>query len=159
MVEPELNEKQRQVVAWIVGGMPGPQAFRKAGYSSSYSRKSATVLKRLAYLAAIEHERATLHDQLPYSVVHAVKEIDRQIRLALSAKNPNFMAAAKNLDLKCRIYNLVREKIDITTVDLRGSLENARNRVLNILSPVQPADARAINWTKNIPGSGAESNP
>ena len=86
MSEAELNDRQRQVVSWIAGGMPGPEALRKAGYSQSYSRKAAKVLRKPAFAAALEAERATLREAQPYDAPAAVKEIDRQIALALSRK-------------------------------------------------------------------------
>ena len=67
------------------------------------------------------------------------------------------MAAAKNLDLKCRIYGLVKEKIEITTVDLKAALEAARSRILNIITPQREGSDLAVtggaDWTTRIPGN------
>ena len=52
--------------------------------------------------------------------------------MALAAKNPNFMAAAKLLELKCKIYGLVRERIEVVPADLAGALQRAEKRVLNV---------------------------
>src|SRR5512144_2324552 len=125
----ELDERQRRVVSWIAGGMSGPEAFRKAGFAPSYARKASIVLRRPAYVAALEQERATLREHIPYDAAAAVREIDRQIKGALAAKNPNYMAAAKLLDLKCRLYGLIRERIEIATVNLTAALAKAELRV------------------------------
>jgi hypothetical protein len=163
----EQNDRQRRVVAWIAGGMPGPQAFRKAGYSKSYSRKAAKVSRRPAFAAALEQERTTLREQVPYDAPTAVREIDRQIALALAAKSPNFMAAAKNLELKCKIYGLVREKIEVTTVDLKGALAEAERRVIQVNLPsggeLSLAAPGAVNgtlrWAASIAGAPVAENP
>ena len=139
MSEPEaLDERQLRAVSCVAGGMSPPQAFRKAGFAPSYARKAATVLKRPAFAAALEQERATLRDQLPYDVPAAVREIDRQIKGALGSKTPNHMAAAKLLELKCKIYGMIREKIEVVTVDLAGAIKRAELRIVNLTPSRHP---------------------
>ena len=73
------------------------------------------------------------------------------------------MAAAKNLDLKCRIYGLVKEKIEISTVDLKGALEAARSRILNIITPQREGSDLAVtggaHWPPRVAGDPMPSNP
>lgn len=65
-----------------------------------------------------------------YGLVDAVKEVDRAIRFAYEQENPN--AIAKLLEHKSKLYGLLIEKIDIKTtyIDLKGALEDAKQRVL-----------------------------
>ena len=75
---------------------------------------------------------------------------------ALGSKVPNHMAAAKLMELKCKIFGFVRERVEIATVDLKGSLEQARLRVLNIAPQHQQADLAVTggaDWTTRIPGN------
>jgi hypothetical protein len=154
MSDIELDDRQQRAVKWIVGGLSGPEAFRKAGFSDSYARKSSTVLKQPVYAAALEAERAMLREQVPYDAPAAVREIDRQIKGALAAKSPNFMAAAKLLDLKCRIYGLIKERIEIATVDLSAALSRAESRVVNgTPSPREPCTELCSTADPAVPGA------
>jgi hypothetical protein len=71
----------------------------------------------------------------------------------LGGKFPNHMAAAKLLDLKCRIHGLIREKIEVAVVDLRGSLETAKTRVLTAIN-VAPKPSEVLTDARvTVPGS------
>jgi hypothetical protein len=61
-------------------------------------------------------------------------ELDCLIKGALGAKNPNHMAAANLMGLKLKVFGLVRERVEIASVDLTGALARAEQRVLNITS-------------------------
>jgi len=148
------NDQQKKFVQYYTTGMSAQQAAQKAGYSRSYCRKASKLLKHPGIIAAIEESQASLRDSQNYGPAQAVAEIDRQIRGALSAKSPNFMAAAKLLELKCKLYGLIKEKIEIATVDLKNALEFARSRVLNLTPQHQLADLTVpggARWTMPIP--------
>lgn len=65
-----------------------------------------------------------------YGIQEAVKEVDRAIQFAYDKENPN--AIAKLLEHKSKLYGLLVEKIDVKTthIDLKGALEQAKQRVL-----------------------------
>jgi|CXWL01.1.fsa_nt_gi phage terminase small subunit len=130
--DPELNDQQKTFVHYYCTGLTPPQAARKAGYQESYCRKASRLLKHPAIAEAIEATQAALRESQGYGPAEAVKEINSQIKLALAAKSPNFMAAAKNLDLKCRIFGLVKEKIEVATVDLASAIRSAEARVFDV---------------------------
>jgi hypothetical protein len=69
------------------------------------------------------------------------------------------------MGLKLKVFGLVRERVEVATVDLRGSLEQAKSRVIYIstLQPRQPCAELApeadlavtggAHWTTRIPGN------
>ena len=99
-----------------------------------------------------------------YGIQEAVKEVDRAIQFAYDKENPN--AIAKLLEHKSKLYGLLVEKIDVKTthIDLKGALEQAKQRVLvqlnagdrGILSPSIAAivPAQSLNNSSSI-GSNA----
>jgi phage terminase small subunit len=150
----ELNDQQASFVRFYCTGLSAQEAAQKAGYSWSYCRKASKLLKHPGIIAAIEESQASLRDSQNYGPAQAVAEIDRQIKMALTARSPNFMAAAKNLDLKCRIFGLVKEKVEVAVVDLRGSLEQAKARVINMAASIQSKQADGgAHWLTSIPGN------
>jgi|CXWL01.1.fsa_nt_gi hypothetical protein len=155
----ELDERQRRVVSWVIGGMPGPAAFRRAGFAPSYARKASKILRQPLWVSALEDARVGLRDSQGYGAEHAVQEINRQIKGALAAKTPNHMAAAKLLELKCKIFGLVREKVEVVSIDMKGALDEAKQRLIQInpafqqLTEVQPVVSEEA---EPVPARGAE---
>lgn len=85
---------------------------------------------------AIQQGQAHLREKARYEVTQAVAEIDKAIAFGYERANP--MSVAKLLELKCKLYGLLVEKIDLkaSVVDLKGALEEARLRVIN--APAAP---------------------
>lgn len=83
-----------------------------------------------------------------YGVREAVQEVDKAIGFAYEQENPN--AIAKLLEHKSKLYGLLIERAEIKTtyVDLRGALEQAKERVLVHLNPIQTEENRGIDVTK-----------
>jgi hypothetical protein len=72
--------------------------------------------------------RKELQEHKSYGLEQAVAEVDSQISKALSAKNPNHMAAAKLLSLKCELYGLLTLKYEVTSIDIGSALAEAKAR-------------------------------
>lgn len=116
--------------------------YRQAGKTQKDAAKAANVsiakAKRAEkhpdgqrYLAEVaENARIEGH----YGLVEAVKEVDKAISFAYDKENPN--AIAKLLEHKSKLYGLLVEKVDIKTtyIDLKGALEQAKERVLKQLN-------------------------
>jgi phage terminase small subunit len=133
-LDEQLTDKQRDYVHHLASGMESRAAAKAAGYSDSFSKVAFHRLqKKPAVVRAIAAAQATLRKHTLYTQEKAIKGIDAQIALALSAKNPAFMAAANLLTLKCKIHGLVRDKIEVEHVDMRGALIEARTRVITVL--------------------------
>lgn len=131
--------------------------YRQAGKTQKDAAKAANVsiakAKRAEkhpdgqrYLAEIaENARIAGH----YELKDAVKEVDKAILFAYECEHP--AAIAKLLEHKSKLYGLLVEKIDVKTtyIDLKGALEQAKERVLVQLNPmnrgiVVPQSAPAI---------------
>lgn len=69
-----------------------------------------------------------------YGVKEAVQEVDKAIGFAYEQENPN--AIAKLLEHKSKLYGLLIERMEVkaTYVDLKGALEQAKERVLKQLN-------------------------
>lgn len=130
----KLTSRQARYVSFVVSGLSEADAARQAGYGRVYSKGAASQIStRPAVKRAIQQEQANLRKKCLYEVEHAVEEIDRAIAFGYKRSNP--MSIAKLLDLKCRIFGLLVEKIDLnaTTIDLKGALEAAKLRVITAL--------------------------
>jgi hypothetical protein len=117
-----------------------------AGYGKEYSRKAATKIRRThAVKQAIETEQAQLRQKAKYDVEQAVVEIDRAIAFGYQKSNP--MSVAKLLELKMRLYGLWIERFQEVPIDLKGALEEARHRVIDI-TPHQRLDSASAVLTE-----------
>ena len=76
----------------------------------------------------LAHINAQLEGQ--YGLHEAVKEVDKAIAFNYSIENGN--AIAKLLEHKSKLFGLLVERVDIksTFIDLKGALDEAKNRVL-----------------------------
>jgi hypothetical protein len=86
---------------------------------------------------AIKTAQAKLREKALYDAEEAVKEIETMIKGALGATSPNYMAGAKLVELKCKLYGLICEKLEVAVVDLRGALKETERRVFDV-TPRQP---------------------
>jgi phage terminase small subunit len=162
----ELNDQQKSFVQYYTTGLSPQQAAKKAAYSPSYSRKASKLLKHPGIAAAIEENQAALRESHGYGPADAVMEIDRMMKGALGSKTPNHMAAAKLMELKCKIFGFVRERLEVASVDLRGALAAAESRVLTAInmtncasSPVKPLTLPANGSTRWAPHIAGDDEP
>ena len=146
----ELTERQRRLVEFVASGDPVQQAARKAGFSASYARKSSRLLKHPAIAQAVAAIRAEGRTLAGYGLAEAMKEAEDAARFA--RLKGNAMALVKSIELRARLSGLLIERIETVTVDLKGSLEAARNRVVMVNAP--PPQPCAIPGPVTTPGRG-----
>jgi hypothetical protein len=118
-------------------------------------------LQHPAVKQAIQTAHAELREKAMYDVEQAVLEIDKAVVFGYTQKNP--MSVAKLLELKSKLFGLLVDRVEISTVDLKGSLLAAQTRVLNAIdiTPRQPCaelgpEADSIGgarWLTSIPGN------
>ncbi|MEZ2417663.1 terminase small subunit [Luteibacter sp. RCC_6_2] len=127
----DLNPKQRKFIAALVSGKPGTEAAIAAGYPARSAKHAAYQLthENQAVRAELQRIAAALCQEADYGARTAVVELDAKIVAAEGVKQ--FGAVAKFLELKMRVFGLLRDKLDITVerVDINGALTDARNRV------------------------------
>jgi hypothetical protein len=112
-------------------------------------------MKHPVAVKMLEAAGATLREKTLFTKEKAVREIDAQIKGALAAKNPNHMAAAQLLLLKCKIHGLVRDKIEVEHVDMRGALIEARTRVITLTDITPKPSAVLTDARVTVPGPAA----
>ena len=91
-------------------------------------------------------------------------QAQKGIDLAERHKNP--MAFIKGCELRAKLSGLLIDRVEVATVDLKGSLEQARTRVIDALNitPRQscvelgPATDQAVNGAA-YRGLGEQGNP
>jgi sulfur carrier protein ThiS len=127
----DLTPKHRKFIAALVSGKTGVDAAIEAGFSKTSAKNAAYQLthENQAVRAELQRIAAALSQEADYNARTAVVEIDGKIVAAEGAKQ--FGAVAKFLELKMRVFGLLRDKLDITVerVDINGALTDARNRV------------------------------
>ena len=111
--------------------MPRYEAAIQAGFNEYTAQKAKIRIEgmpEVKKLIELAHVNAQLEGQ--YGLKEAVSEVDRAITFAYEQENPN--AIAKLLEHKSKLYGLLVEKVDIKTtyIDLKGALEQAKERVL-----------------------------
>lgn len=126
----DLTPKQRKFIAALVAGKPGTEAAVAAGYPAKSAKHAAYQLTHENQGVRTELARiaANLSQEAEYNARKAVIEIDEDILEAKGHKQ--YSAVAKLRELKMRLFNLLREKVDITVerVDINDALATARNR-------------------------------
>jgi hypothetical protein len=158
-MEDILTDKQRRYAANIVRGMESRQAAESAGYRKSYAKVIGHRLKQHpAVKHAIQTAHAELREKAMYDVEQAVQEIDKAVVFGYTQKNP--MSVAKLLELKAKLYGLFIDRFQEVPVDLKGALEAAERRVLNI-TPLSSDGvvAGSVRWAPRIPGAPVAENP
>jgi hypothetical protein len=99
------------------------------------------------YLEEIQAQGRTI---AAYDVAAAMAQAQRGIDLAERHKNP--MAFIKGCELRAKLSGLLVDRVEISTMDLVGSIEQARHRVLNITPQSLPSRG-PIDWRPHIQGS------
>jgi Terminase small subunit len=154
-----LTPRQSAYITGVLSGLSETAAARQAGYGAAYSKKAASRAGTLpAVKAAIEQEQAKLREEAKYDVQQAVQEIDKAVVFACQQKNP--MSIAKLLENKGKLFGLYVDRYQEVPLDLRGALDRAEARVLNMTpigasSPVAPLplpSKTAIRWSPRLPG-------
>jgi hypothetical protein len=147
----ELNERQRKVVQGVAIGLSPQEAARRAGFSLSYAKKASRLLKIPAVAKAIEAIRSEARREAVYGIQEHVKELDAAIVAAYSHKA--MMAVSRLLRDKGECYGLYINRFQEVPIDLKGSLEAARLRVINPRSllpeqgePGESDDEKAAKW-------------
>ncbi|MGN6479486.1 terminase small subunit [Luteibacter sp.] len=147
-----LTPKQQKFVAALVAGKTGVDAAIAAGYPAKSAKNAAYQLTHdnQAVRAELARIAASLSQEADYNAQKAVVELDEKIAVAEGVKQ--LSAVAKLLELKMRVFGLLRDKLDITVerVDINGALTDARNRVslrpmrdLPITIDAEPVGAQA----------------
>ena len=126
-----LKPQHLEYVKLIQSGMPRYEAAIQAGFNEYTAQKAKIRIEgmpEVKKLIELAHVNAQLEGQ--YGLKEAVSEVDRAITFAYEQENPN--AIAKLLEHKSKLYGLLVEKIDVKTtyIDLKGALEQAKERVL-----------------------------
>lgn len=129
----ELTERQRRLVELVATGLSVQQAATKAGFSPSYARKSSRLLKHPGIAQAIAAIRAEGRTLAAYGLAEAMKEAEDAARFA--RLKGNAMTLVKSVELRSRLSGLLIERIETVTVDLKGALEAASNRVMMVNAP------------------------
>ena len=154
MNEGERTERLRKLVQYVATGDPVQQAARKAGFSPSYARKSSRLLKHPMIAAAVEAIRAEGRTLAAYGLAEAMKEAENAAMFA--RLKGNAMALVKSIELRSRLSGLLIERIETVTIDLKGALEAARNRVVMVNAPLpQPCTNQGpATYSERGPGRG-----
>lgn len=124
-----LTARHRIFIDHYVRGVSAADAARRAGYNHSYAAKAATyLLHHPSIAAAIQEMHMDLTKKTLFDVERAVEECNTMIDFAQSKNNA--MAAAKLLELKCKLHGLLIERVEVKpSVDIRDAIAAARSRV------------------------------
>jgi DNA-binding CsgD family transcriptional regulator len=157
-----LTDKQRRYVERLASGLPSRDAARAAGYSDSYAMVAAHRLKKKPSVAkALEAIRDEGRKLAVYDLARAMEEAQEVIDFA--KKNKNAMAYFKAVQHRADLSGLLIDRVEAVVVDLRGSLEAAKTRVLNAIdfTPLSSDGvlAGSVRWAPRIPGALVAENP
>ena len=126
-----LSIKQLKFVEALQTGIDGTAAAIAAGYSRKSARYMAYQLQNenAAVMAALAETREKLAESAEYNGHKCMAECDSAIAFARETKNANALVRA--IELRARLSNLLREKIDVTVTDrieLRSVIDEMRAR-------------------------------
>ncbi len=126
-----LTDQQRKYVQHLAAGMPSRAAALAAGYSDSYARVAAHRLaSKPAVVAALEEIRKKGCEMAAYGLGEAMRKAEAVC--AFAKKHKNAMAYCKGTELRAKLSGLLIDRFEIVPVDLKGALEAARLRVINV---------------------------
>lgn len=154
-----LTDKQRRYAELLASGMPSRSAARSAGYSKSFSRVAAHRLgSKPAVAKAIEAIRTEGRTLAAYDLAAAMAQAQEGINFAKA--NGNAMAFIKDCELRAKLSGLLVDRVEVVTVDLRGALEAAEARVINVTPLLSNgALAGSVRWALRITGDPVAENP
>ena len=128
--------RESKYVDGILRGLNKREAALAAGFPRSTADHSAgKIHNRPSVQAAIQKVQAELRAAAVYDTKEAVKEVDANIEFARNKGNA--MAAAKLLELKCRLMGLLVDKVDLRISEkpnVATALKEAKRRT-TILNP------------------------
>lgn|SRR5262249_8746919 len=127
-----LNEKELKFIEHVARGESAISAAKKSGYSASYSRKSARLLKKPEIAQAVADIQAQARQRVSYDLAQAMSECLDVI--AFSKLHKNSMSYCKAVELRAKLSGLLVDRIAIEKVDLKGALEEARSRVITMIA-------------------------
>lgn len=130
-----LTARQARFVNVYLSGKSATEAARQAGYREAYAHKAPqTILKHPSVAVAVRDAQNQLRGKTMFDMEQAVHEADEMIIFARAKGNA--MAAAKLLELKCKLHGLLIERIETQPrIDLTDVLNEARIRVLRVINP------------------------
>jgi hypothetical protein len=154
-----LTDKQRRYMERLASGMPSRAAAKAAGYSDSYAR---VVMHRLgknpAVAKAIEAIRAEGMKMAVYDLATAMREAEAVC--AFAKKHKNAMAYCKATELRAKLSGLLIDRVEVVAVDLRGALEAAERRVLDVTPRFSDgAVAGSVRWAAHAAGDPVAKIP
>ena len=81
-----------------------------------------------------------------------MKEADNAAEFARKHKNP--MANVKAAELRAKLSGLLIERVEVFSADLKGAIEKAEARVINVTS--NTTEGTALDLIASDPASGFE---
>lgn len=129
----ELTAKQQAYVKHMSKGLSSRVAAEAAGFSKSYALSAGSRLKKnplvAEALAAVRKEGLTI---AAYGLAEAMNEANAAAEFARHHKNP--MALVKACELRAKLSGLLIEKVEVFSADLRGALDEAKRRIVNLVA-------------------------
>ncbi|TBR39270.1 MULTISPECIES: hypothetical protein [Dyella] len=130
-------------------GLTGVQAAIEAGYAEQSAKHAAYQLTHDNKLVMAELERIDqeFSEKCRYYKHQAALDLDGDIAAAQTANQ--YSAVAKFRELKMRMFNLIREKVDVTVerIDLAGAMAEAKARVRPMRDPDDIIDVMPLALT------------
>ena len=129
----DLTDKQQRYVENLSRGMASRAAALAAGYAHSYAMVAAHRLgKKPAVVEALAAVRKEGMKMAAYGLVEAMREADEAAQFARQHKNP--MAVVKAAELRAKLSGLLIDRVEVFTADLRGALDEAKRRIVNLVA-------------------------
>jgi hypothetical protein len=124
-----LDYRSRLAIEGVLAGKSRPNALKDAGYSPSYAvRRAGWFFNRPEVAKALEEGWAKIREKKMYTATTAMNECAEVIKLAIQCKNP--MSYVKAVELRAKISGLLTDVLRIEHVDIRGAIDEARNRTI-----------------------------
>jgi phosphatidylserine/phosphatidylglycerophosphate/cardiolipin synthase-like enzyme len=157
-----LPDRWRRIIQRVARGEDWVPAARAEGCSPSYARVIHTrMMKHPVVVRELDAIRRDARREAVYGVVEAMAQAQKGIDLAERHKNP--MAFIKGCELRAKLSGLLIDRVEVAVVDLRGSLEAAKTRVLSVIdiAPLSSEGvlAGSVRWAPRIPGAPVAENP
>jgi hypothetical protein len=146
-----LLDRWRRIIQRVARGEDWMPAARAQGCSSSYARVIRTLMMKNSaaarYLASIQAEARSV---AVYGVVEAMAQAQKGIDLAEKHHNP--MAFIKGCELRAKLSGLLIDRTEVMVVDLKGSLEQAKSRVLTVINGAPKPSEGLTDARVTVPG-------
>ena len=143
-----LNDRQQRILQRVAAGEGWRKRHEPEGRTDSYSRVVGARMKRNPAVAkAIAEIREAGMKAAVYDLALAMKEAEEVIEFAKKHKSDGLLLRRSSPGASS---GLLVDRIEVATVDLRGSLDQAKARVLKV-----------INGTAvvSMPGPSSDASP